>query len=769
VFRFARTGQDGGTHFYEAVLGPWTDFLRERVNCRVFREPDLQALLLALWADHGNLANVRLAFDGAAHPIQPPVVQYMESDFDFMSRLLEDQGIFYRFEAGPQGHVLVLADDSTAAGPLPDLTYLPSAPLARDRVLEEWQWQEQVVSSSHALKAFDSARPDAPLSASPSFSPLPGVPALERYEYAGAESYGDTERGEALARIRGEAQRAGHGLCAGAARCRSLAPGGALRILEGEPAGPDRLCRAFFVTEVFHEGANNYQAGEDPYRNRFVGMPLDQPYRPPRATPRPRMGGPQTGIVVTGEGKDIDCDGQGRIKVRYHWDRSPEADQGILMRVASPLAGPGYGFQSLPRKGQEVVVDFLDGNPDRPLVTGCVPNGLNQPAWIPDPGHAGIGFQTRSTHGSGPKDSPPPLPPPPAGWKARIPDANLLRLEDQQGREEIHVQAQRDLCVLVNQDEYREVVRNRVRKVGGDEAVHVLGSRHEKVDGNLKTDVGLCRIQSTGILSHETATVKTTDVATVSHRYTFMAELNGVGLYRLETVGRDYVLEVGRDLIVEAKQSIHLKVGHDGSELFMDADGNILLKGRQIKLESSGALHALGSTVDLNPTQPLAVTIPPVTSKAKAFKICSRLEASAAMEFAAAAAEAVVDEHAPPGSEDASAWGAVRGSIPAAVMVARCGMAGGSVGLALTAAVQVAQATGRIKELARAHGERKEKEEGEPAHGLEALDTREGGSTGTAEGPGPAKEGRWLPPGSAAGSSGGIPGPHPIGGPEHSG
>ena len=439
-------------------------------------------------------------------------VQYGESSLDFVQRLLEEEGIFYFFEHEQDRSVMVLGDSRSAAQPVPGEARLPfrqAGGMDAGERLDAFAPRLEVRPGKVALRDYNFLRPGVDLTAQASGD---GDAALEVYEYPGR--YDEGAAGKSLAKIRLEAERVRAATASGGGTCRRLVPGHVLEVVEHPVAGVDGK---YLLTSVRQRGKQpevlTSQSGDlGSYRADLSGVKEDVPFRPERRTPRPVIPGPQTAVVVGPSGEEIHTDAHGRMKVQFHWDREGRKDDrsSCWIRVAQAWAGPGWGALYLPRIGQEVVVDFLEGDPDRPLVTGSVYNGMNPPP-IALPGD-----KTQSTLRS-----------------ASSPGSdgfNELRFEDRKDAEEVFLHAQKDLNI--------EVLNNKAQHVGGNETLAVDEDRRRTVGGNQALEVR--KDDSTTVGGSQSLTVTGNRSTTVggSHTETVAgSQIISVGGARAVTVG----------------------------------------------------------------------------------------------------------------------------------------------------------------------------------------------------------------------------------------
>jgi type VI secretion system secreted protein VgrG len=460
------------------------------------------------------------------------VTQYRESDLAFASRLLAREGIWYRFEHGDGGHTLVLADAGAGLAQA-------AAPVPQRIGGEEGDGVEHVArlascwglaSGKATERDFHFERPALDLTAAK------GQGDLEVYEYpSGHELPADGRR---IAGLRLEALQVDAETFEGAGNALAFVPGAKVEIEDGPTVA---------VVRVSHRAAQGRAPGEHEkgtrYANEFGAIDAARPYRPPRAAPRPRMG-IQTATVTGPSGEEVHVDGHGRIKVQMHWDREGQRDDraSCWVRVAQPWAGPGMGASRIPRVGQEVVVRFLEGDPDRPLVTGAVFNGtVPTPVTLPDDKTRSV-LRTDSCPGSG--------------------GSNELTIEDATGSEEICVHAQKDWNTVVladrtqgvNHDAALEVAKDRSRTVKGSQRLGVSQTDGAAVGGNVKLTVAGDR--TTAVATSHDERVGAVQTVTVGSK-----RLVSVALASAETIGGAAALTIGGGYAVTVGGALNHAVG----------------------------------------------------------------------------------------------------------------------------------------------------------------------------------------------------------------
>jgi type VI secretion system secreted protein VgrG len=504
VTRFAQTGSGVNSASYRAVLRPWLWWLTLHADCRIFQQMSVPDILTTLFGELGFSAwRNQLQ---ASYAVRDYCVQYGETAFDFVSRLMEDEGIFYYFEHTADAHTMVLVDTASAFAACPRFAgpaRYQGTGGSRDTLdlVYECGAERRAVTSAYAVEDWDYNKPAQALRSKQDGS---GAPAMRVYDYPGG--YTAAADGNARAAIRLQELGQSREAIQGKGTCRAFTSGYTMT-LAGHPRS--KLNDTYVLRRVHHDAS---AAG---YDNRFEAFLVSQPFRPPRRAPRARIYGTQTAIVVGPSGEEIHTDSLGRIKVQFHWDQLGKKDDksSCWIRVAQGWAGAAWGAFFLPRVGQEVVVSFLEGDPDRPLVTGSVYNGAFAP---PDALPAN---KTRSAIRS--SSSP--------GGEG----ANEIGMEDKKGSEELYLHAQKDMTVKVENDRNTTLVKGndmllvdkgtRSVTVTGDEThtnkanfdQKVTGNFTLKVDGDLTLDVtGSVTIKSGASLSVQASQSVTTKAGT---------------------------------------------------------------------------------------------------------------------------------------------------------------------------------------------------------------------------------------------------------------
>lgn len=555
ITRFGHLRSDGGIASYTATVEPWLALLDQRTNARIFQEKTVEHVLTTVFGEHAPYAHFR--FDlSTPLSMHSYITQYNESDLAFTQRLLEQEGLIYYFEhsADPKQHVMVITDDATR------IPVLPSQPSVRFHVaalteaedtITSWQSLRQLQIGRVSTQTFDYRQPHNLLPiAMDTVTQQGNVPIFERFTYNGAYTHGTFSDGQALVRRQLETLEANSKKFFGGGHCRAMQPGYSFELREHYVHDNDAVSeRLFRLLSVTHRATNNYydeKGAVAHYENTFACIRDKLPFHPTPSIKKPFIHGPQTAIVVGPEGEVIHTDALGRVRVQFHWDRYGKYNEksSCWMRVAQPWASGGFGAVALPRIGDEVVVNFLDGDPDRPLITGSLYNQQQQPPWPLPHSQTQSGFMSRSFNGSSD-------------------NANILRFDDKQGQEQLYVHAERNLDTVVETDESRNVGGNRQINVGGQHVEHV------KKDHVTVVSEGALEIIDEQ--QHITLQGKTA-----------------------------ITLMLAEDHVVTLSESgvILLKVGE--SEIMMNKDGTITLKGNDIDIEGNARVNIKGGEVHIN-------------------------------------------------------------------------------------------------------------------------------------------------------------------------
>ncbi|WPO00113.1 type VI secretion system tip protein VgrG [Pseudomonas sp. MUP55] len=563
VYAIGRDAPGARLTRYRLTLAPRLACLAHRRDQRVFQQRSVPQIIASVLEQHGILADA-YAFE-LGPVVYPPrlfCVQYAETDLHFIQRLCEEEGIHYHFRHSADSHLLVFGDDQTVFQRLPIQRYCSTAdPMGATKGVQRFDVRLQTRSWRTVRRDHDFEHPSLRLQEAAGRAP---EPALEDYRFPGG--FTGRARGAQLARRSLERHQSDRHHASGKSDQPRLRSGHFLELQDH----PDPLCNdLWLITSVRHEG---YQpqvleeaiADTDTfvgYRNRFTATPWRAVHRPALKHPKPTINGSQTATVTGPAGEEVHCDAYGRVKVRFHWDRLDRTDDksSCWVRVASGWAGAGFGAMMIPRVGMEVLVTFLEGDPDQPLINGCLHNALHLPAYsLPQ-------HKTRSVLRS-----------------CSVPGGaggNELHLEDRQGEELIYLRAQRDL----------------EQQVGHDSRLQVLGERSEIIQG-LST-VRLESGEQRHITGDRNVVIKASDHLAVHG---------------------DSHTRVTQVMVIEAGQQIHLKAG---ASLVVDAGAQLSFKagGEHLQIQAGGIFSSRPITVGGAPSaarsvSPSSVSITPGVS-----------------------------------------------------------------------------------------------------------------------------------------------------------
>jgi len=394
VFSFSNKKSDGSVTFYEAKLGPWVKFLSLRKDNYLFHGRSLREQTEEIFGDYSTYPvwDWRVTSED---PVMTDACQFDETDFNYLSRRWEAAGWMYWYEHTSEGHKLVVADDSTMAEAIDggEVKFQRHGGIKEEDAIDKWSPVRTLVPGSVALSAFNFKMPTDSHVVVPTLAEQGSVPSIESYEYAGAYGYCSLADGDELGRLRMEEFEGTCKYYEAEGNNRYILPGRTLELVEHFNFNPlsDRQSgnNTFLILSARHTASNNYlqQGDQGPhYRNQLTCTRKNVPWRPGRNfnSTTTRILAPQTATVVGPSGPDsIHTDEYGRIRVQFHWDRIGNRDErsSAWVRVSTPWAGAELGAAAIPRVGSEVIVQWLDGNPDRPIVTGSVHNEYNMPPW----------------------------------------------------------------------------------------------------------------------------------------------------------------------------------------------------------------------------------------------------------------------------------------------------------------------------------------------------------------------------------------------------
>ncbi|HAD5313288.1 TPA_asm: type VI secretion system tip protein VgrG [Salmonella enterica subsp. enterica serovar Typhi str. CT18] len=534
-------GHEGRSVTYELRMEPWVKLLTHTSDYKAFQNKTVVDILDEVLAEYPYPVEKRLV---ESYPVRTWQVQYGETDFDFLQRLMQEWGIYWWFEHSEDSHTLVLADAISAHKACPDspLVEWHQEGLKLDKeFIHTITANESLRTGQWVLDDFDFTKPRSLLANTVANPRETGHATYEHYEWPG--DYFDKSEGEMLTRIRMEAQRSPGSRVLGGGNIRTLMTGYTFT-LENYPTAEVNQEYLLMQTLLFVQD-NAQHSGQDQhftFSTRFELHPTREVFRPQRTVSKPHTKGPQSAIVTGPAGQEIWTDQYGRVKVQFGWDRYGKMDENssCWIRVSYPWAGKGFGMIQIPRIGQEVLVDFKNGDPDLPIIVGRTYNQDTMPPWGL-PGMASqSGIFNHSLYG-GPTNG------------------NMLRFDDKTGAEEVKFHAEKDLNTTVKNNETHTVMVDRTKTIIKNETNSIGEDRNTTVTKNDGLSVKLA----------QTINIGTT--------------------YRLD-VGDQFTLRCGNAALVLHK------------------DGSIEFCGKQLMLHTSDVMQLIGKGIDMNPDGGTAVT-----------------------------------------------------------------------------------------------------------------------------------------------------------------
>ena len=585
-------GEDGMAA-YEMEMVPWFWFLHHFSDCRIFQNQTVPEIVEQVFRSRG-FSDYQLKLEGS-FPRRDYTVQYRESDFDFVSRLLEHEGIFYFFQQSSEKHTMVLANASSAFARCPNqphARYLATTGSTQpEDTVVTLETEFRTYTGTASLADYDFEKPRTSL-----FATLAGGQTGEDYDYPG--KYKTKDDGSRYARLRLEEREAVRATVRGASNCMGFECGYKFALTD---YFRDASNTEYTLTDLEHHARNtSYRSGGgDPfhYENRFEAIPSSVAYRPQRVTPKPVIHGTQTAVVVGLSGEEIWTDLYGRVKVQFFWDRQGRSDQNssCWIRVAHGWAGKQWGMIHVPRIGQEVVVSFLEGDPDCPIVTGSVYNANQMPPYALPDEQTKSAVKSMSSKGGG-------------GF-------NEIRFEDRKGSEQVFVHGEKDLDIRVKND--------RRESIGRDRSLAVERDKLEQVKRDSHGDIARDRIEKIGRDHHlkveGKVAISIAGSRSVSVTGDVMEEYKAG--HSCQVTQTQYVK--ASQIVLEATAGITLKVG--GNFITIDASGVAIQGLPAVQINSAGAALAAsaGSLV-----QPLLPTAPPPADDARPGAMASPVSGS---------------------------------------------------------------------------------------------------------------------------------------------
>jgi type VI secretion system secreted protein VgrG len=664
--RFAYLGNHGRFYKYQATLRPTLWYATRGSDVKIFQKKSVPNIIKEVLGKYPITLKLNLT---ESYREWDYCVQYRESDFNFISRLMEHEGLHYHFEHASGNHTLVISDAVDTHKPFPgyaSVPYYPPDATYSDNEKDHfnsWLVTQAVDPGTYVTTEYDFKKPKADLKLVQAQPKGHANASYEIYDFPGG--YTELGDGEHYSKVRMEALQNQQETVVGSGHMRGAAPGYLLSITNQKRSDQNRK---YLVTACDYAMRDNqYEAdgsGSYDFQAQMTAIPASDPYRPKRLTPKPHTTGPESAVVVGPKGEEIYTDQYGRVKVQFPWDRIGKKDENSTcwIRVSNPWAGSNFGAIHIPRIGQEVLVDFINGDPDRPIITHRLYNEDNMPPWgLPD-NKTQSGILTRSSKGGAPGD----------GMKNGVGSANALRFEDMKGKEQLWLHAEKDQLTevendedkwvgndrrkTIDRDETNVIHRDRTETVDRNEKINVHGWRTEEVDldetitihknrkervdnnetisigDNRKEDVGKNETISIGnnrtkkvgdndkltVGGNQIHTIKQNRVDTVA-----MGVMENVGIAKIETIGAGYVLNVGAVMTttvgIASYENIGTKKGVTaGTSIAMDAGekitistpGSIVIEAGKhitisagdssIELDANGTINIRASTIQLD-------------------------------------------------------------------------------------------------------------------------------------------------------------------------
>ncbi|MBN1602722.1 MAG: type VI secretion system tip protein VgrG [Chitinispirillaceae bacterium] len=602
VRRFIQPSRLEDLNHYHVEIVPWLWFLTQRSDCRIFQEKTALEIIQEVFDAAGFSGKYEIKTSGTYRK-REFCVQYRETDFNFVSRLMEEEGIFYFFTHGNNSHKMVLGDAPSshkALVPAGDVIYYRATEEEERRpAVMDFVAEHSVRSTKVSLRDYDFIKPGSDLTVMKNASDK-----YELYDYPG--NYTERPDGEHYAKMRLEHHQSLVKLFSGTATERRLTTGSTFNLKEHPRS---EYNATYMLTAVHHSGSQDGE--EDTYHCSFECIPSDVPFRPTCIAMKPIISGCQTAVVTGPSGEEIWLDKYGRIKVQFHWDRVGAKDENssCWIRVSRDWAGKNWGFAFHPRIGQEVIVQFIEGDVDRPIVTGSVYNDEQMPPYELPANSTQSTIKSRSS-----KDGTPD-------------NFNEIRFEDKKGEEHFLIHAEKDHMVEVENDETHTVGHDRNKTVKNDETTVVEGNRTETVkkdetitiEGNrtesVKKDesitidgsrtenveknetISITGNRSLSIDKNSTIDVTKNETKTVGENLDETVKKNAelkISDNRQTDIGKKDTLKIGKEWLVDVGDKIVFRCGD--ASITMKKDGSIDIKGKDIKINGSGKINIKASS-----------------------------------------------------------------------------------------------------------------------------------------------------------------------------
>lgn len=596
---FMLAGKEGRYYVYQACLRPWLWHAGQRIDYRIFQQMNAQAMIAQVLSVYPFAHRFMLT---RSYREWEYCVQYGESDLNFVMRMMENEGMWFWFEHKDGEHVLVITDEIIMCEPYPGYENVPFHDPD-----QSWPDQDSIQLWSSGLQArpgqymahdYNFTMPRTELPSRSQQIPGHAHDSYEVFAYPGGHT--NLDEGEDYARIRMEALQSDHMRGKAGGNVRGFAPGHLFTLTDHPAASQNR--EYLIVAAHYRWQDNDYEArnisGEHIFQIDIEVHDTAQAFRPAQVTPKPRSAGPETAVVTGPAGQEIHTDTYGRVKVSFPWNRycSKDENSSCWIRVSHPWAGAGFGGMHVPRIGQEVLVDYLNGDPDRPVITSRVYNAYQMPPWSLPANATQSGFLTRSS------------------MDGTADNANALRFEDKKGAEQLWIHAERnqdievendethwvgnDRTKTIDRDETSHIKRDRTETVDRDETITVHGNRKEEVDGNETIDIHKNRTET--VDGNEKITIHKNRTKTVDKNETDKIGSSWstrVGKHKTETIGMTYMQNVGMGRMENVGMGYSLNVGMLMNTVVGLSQNTQVLKDKKTTVGDTYSIKAGGSSI----------------------------------------------------------------------------------------------------------------------------------------------------------------------------
>lgn len=569
--RFGSGGREGQHLLYTAKLRPWLWLASRRSDCKIFQFKKVPDIIADVLGKYGFTLLNKLK---KTYREWDYCVQYQETDLNFVMRLMEHEGIYFFFQHEQGSHKLVLVDEISCHAPLPGkptIKYygLDAAAVVDEEHINSWQVLEEINSGEYLTDDYDFENPRGDLKTKRKNPLGHSQDAWERYMWPGG--YVKVGDGENYSAARLESLESEHDRAQGNTTVRTMAPGYLFTLERCPRADQNREYLAVAVNYFFRDNARMSAGsgdGDATWNILVTSHPTSIPFRPQPVTAKPITNGPQTAVVVGPAGEEIYTDKYGRVKVQFFWDRYGKKNENssCWVRVSQPWAGEKWGFIHIPRIGQEVIVDFIGGDPDYPMITGRVYNADQMPPYGLPANKTASGIKSRSTKGG--SDT----------------DFNEIRMEDLKGKEQLYIHAQRNLDTVVELDESRIVGQDRDTRIKRNDSRFVEVNDKHVINKDQTNQIGVN--QDTAVGADQTLSVGASQSAKI-------------GASRSLTVAQDMSETVGANHNQEISGRQSISVG-DAQTFSVGADHSVKVGGDRLTMVAGDDKTVSGGSASLS-------------------------------------------------------------------------------------------------------------------------------------------------------------------------